>query len=71
MSDFQSALKVFSQRGFTTYLSVRDAQKLLGNRRVQLDSFIIVADDRFQIMSIPGCNTVLSQLPKSSRLPTS
>jgi hypothetical protein len=30
-----------------------------------------VADDRFQIMSIPGCNPVLGQLPKSSRPPTS
>ncbi len=52
---FQSALKVFSQGGLSTYLSIRDTQKLLGNRRDQFDSFIIVADDRFQIM-LPRCN---------------
>src|SRR5262249_15475623 len=60
---FESALKVFSQGGFTAYLSIRDTQKLLGNRRDQFDSFIIVADDRFQIMSIPSCNPILGQSP--------
>jgi len=29
----------------------------------QFDSFIVVADDRFQIMSIPSCNPVLGQSP--------
>ena len=28
-----------------------------------LEAFIIVADDRFQIMSIPSCNPILGQLP--------
>src|SRR5215470_19380808 len=60
---FQSTLKVFSEGGFTSHLSVRDAQELLGNWRDQFDSFIIVADDRVQIMSIPSCNPILGQLP--------
>ena len=60
---FEAAAEVGAEVGFATDLAVRQSEETRGNGRGEFHGVVVVSEDGFEVVSIPGGNPVVGKVP--------